>query len=127
MTASKARSAPQRIAEFLIELAPKPKGRPIAIEFPFEKGLVANRLGMRTESLSRALAKLSQLGVRVEKEIVLIDDLGNLRQFVRYAGERGGEKTARAGLLNVVQAYCGRYCRHPSVQDQLLMLRLTRS
>ncbi len=83
----KVRSAPQRIAGFIIGLAQKSEGRPIAIEFPFEKNLLANRLGMKPESFSRALAKLRPHGVTVEKETVLISDLGRLRHFAGYAGE----------------------------------------
>lgn len=73
------------------------QGRPNCDRISFREGVVANRLGMRTESLSRALAKLSQLGVRVEKEIVLIDDLGNLRQFVRYPESAGEKKPLAQG------------------------------
>jgi CRP/FNR family transcriptional regulator, dissimilatory nitrate respiration regulator len=83
----KVRSAPQRIAEFIIELVPKSESGAVAIEFPFEKSLLANRLGMKPESFSRALGKLKAHGVTVEKETATIADPGRLRQFVEYAGE----------------------------------------
>ncbi len=74
-------SAPQRIADFMIGLTDRRAG-PATIELPFEKGLLANRLGMKAESLSRALAQLRQYGVTVDREIVKIDDVERLAKFV---------------------------------------------
>ncbi|MGO8952327.1 MAG: Crp/Fnr family transcriptional regulator [Rhodomicrobium sp.] len=87
----KVRSAPQRIAEFIIGLAPKNEGGRAAIEFPFEKNLLANRLGMKPESFSRALGKLRPYGVTVEKETVMIDDLSKLHLLVEYAEDDKGQ------------------------------------
>jgi len=87
----KVRSAPQRIAEFIIGLAPKNEGGRTALEFPFEKNLLANRLGMKPESFSRALGKLRPYGVTVDKETIMIDDLGKLRHFVEYTEESDGQ------------------------------------
>lgn len=84
------RSAPQRIAEFILSLAPGRDTGPAEIEFPFEKNLLANRLGMKPESFSRALAKLRPCGLTVEKEIIKIADIARLRRFVDY-GEDGGQ------------------------------------
>jgi CRP/FNR family transcriptional regulator, dissimilatory nitrate respiration regulator len=83
-------SAPQRIADFLIKLCPTREGS-CAIELPYEKALIAGRLGMKPESLSRALAKLRPLGVSVEREHVSIVDVDLLVRFVesRDAGEEG--------------------------------------
>ncbi len=83
----KVRTAPQRIAEFIIGLAPKGGGAPAEIEFPFEKNLLANRLGMKPESFSRALAKLRPYGVTVDKENVRIANPGKLQDFVDYTGD----------------------------------------
>ncbi len=82
----KVRSAPQRIADFLVRLTPVRKG-PAIIELPFEKGLLANRLGMKPESFSRALANLRAHGVAVERGTVSIADIGRLLSFVEYAPE----------------------------------------
>ena len=49
------------------------------------KSLLANRLGMKPESLSRALARLRAHGVTVNREIVKIADVGRLVSFVEYA------------------------------------------
>jgi CRP-like cAMP-binding protein len=80
----KVRSAPQRIAEFIIRMTETRDG-PAVIELPFEKGLLANRLGMKPESFSRALSQLRARGVTVEREIVKIADVGRLLSFVEYA------------------------------------------
>ncbi len=77
----KSLSAPQRIADFLITLCPVREGS-CAIELPYEKALIASRLGMKPESLSRALAKLRPLGVSVEREHVSIVDVDLLVRFV---------------------------------------------
>ena len=83
----KVRSAPQRIAEFIIGLAPGNVDGPAKIEFPFEKNLLANRLGMKPESFSRALSRLRPHGVTVDKEAVTIADLGRLRALAGCGDE----------------------------------------
>lgn len=82
-------SAPQRLAEFLARLSPVKEGS-ATIELPYEKALLANRLGMKPESLSRALAKLRPLGVSVDREHVSIVDVTLLTQFVD-SSDRGDE------------------------------------
>ena len=76
----KSLTAPQRIADFLVRLAPASEGA-CTIELPYEKALIANRLGMKPESLSRALAKLRPLGVSVDREHVAIADVRLIARF----------------------------------------------
>ncbi len=76
----KSLTAPQRIAAFLVNLAPISEGSCL-IELPYEKTLIAQRLGMKPESLSRALAKLRPLGIRVDRENVSVSDLRLLARF----------------------------------------------
>ncbi|WP_290997509.1 Crp/Fnr family transcriptional regulator [Hyphomicrobium sp.] len=80
----KVRSAPQRIADFLIRLAPAREGSAV-VELPFEKSLLANRLGMKPESFSRALRRLRSYGVTVERETVKIADVARLLGYVEYS------------------------------------------
>jgi CRP-like cAMP-binding protein len=80
-------SAAQRIADFLIERCPTREGA-CAVDLPYEKTLIANRLGMKPESFSRALAKLKPLGVTVNRERVDIADVRALIDFV----ERGEDE-----------------------------------
>lgn len=82
-------SAPQRTADFLVGLSSVSEGS-VTIELPYEKALIANRLGMKPESLSRALAKLRPLGVSVDRERVTIADVQLLIRFVE-ATDRGEE------------------------------------
>lgn len=75
-------SAPRRVASFLVELCPEPTGS-CTVELPYEKGLLANRLGMKPESFSRAVSRLRPLGIKVDREIVTIADVAAL---AAYAG-----------------------------------------
>jgi len=85
----KARSAPERIADFLLDQTPETHGA-ATVALPYEKALIANRLGMQPESFSRALAKLRAFGVTVCRDNVLIRDVGALIAFAaRPAGEGG--------------------------------------
>ena len=52
------------------------------VNLPYEKALIAKRLGMTPESLSRALFKLRPLGVSVNQENVSIADVAALRRYV---------------------------------------------
>ena len=76
----KARSAPQRIADFLVKQTPMTSG-PARITLPYEKALIASRLGIKPESFSRALGKLAELGVVVDRDSVSIDDVARLAAF----------------------------------------------
>jgi CRP-like cAMP-binding protein len=73
-------SAPRRIADFLVGLCPA-NSSSCKITLPYEKSLIANRLGMQPESFSRAITKLRPLGVVVEREHVDIADVASLTQF----------------------------------------------
>lgn len=74
--------ATRRIAGFLAGLAGPARGA-IEVEFPYEKTLIAGRLGMTPESFSRGLAKLRDLGVTVERERVTIARIETLRHLAR--------------------------------------------
>lgn len=76
----KGRSAPQRIADFFVKLADCAAGE-AQIALPYEKALIASRLGMKPESFSRALGKLGALGVVVARESVMIRDVARLATF----------------------------------------------
>jgi CRP/FNR family transcriptional regulator, dissimilatory nitrate respiration regulator len=81
----KAKSAPQRIASFFIGLANSRSGS-ARVALPYEKALIASRLGMKPESFSRALTRLSALGVAVERESVTIRDVAKLAAFADGTG-----------------------------------------
>lgn len=79
-------TGPQRLADFLLRLC-SDSGVSCMIQLPYEKSLIANRLGMKPESLSRALVKLKPLGVSVDRDTVSVEDLRKLAQFVEDAGD----------------------------------------
>jgi len=76
----KARSAPQRIADFFVKQAAAASG-PVSLALPYEKALIASRLGMKPESFSRALGQLARHGVTVDRDSVSIADVARLAAF----------------------------------------------
>lgn len=80
-----AQSGLQRVADFLLSLAACSKG-PCTIALPYDKSLIAGRLGLKPESLSRVFAKLRSVGVDVRASDVVVDDVATLLDLV--ASER---------------------------------------
>lgn len=77
----KLKTTAQRLAAFLLSLADSDEGA-AKVRFPYDKKLVADELGMKPESLSRALAKLARQGVQSRADnVVVIEDLDTLRAF----------------------------------------------
>lgn len=77
----KLKTTAQRLGSFLLSLCGVPSGA-AEIRFPYDKKLVADELGMKPESLSRALTKLGRLGVESRPDnVVAVADVGRLRQF----------------------------------------------
>lgn len=75
-------NAPQRIGCFLLRLADQSASAPITIYLPYDKTLVASRLGMQPETFSRALAKLKkETGIRVKGATIEIDNMMRLSQY----------------------------------------------
>jgi len=80
-----AQSGMQRVADFLISLTSCVKG-PCKIALPYDKSLIAGRLGLKPESLSRIFARLRAVGVHVRTSDVVVDDVTRLQNLV--ASER---------------------------------------
>jgi len=78
-----ARSTSQRLGDFLLGLCDTCEGGDsrVTIDLPYDKSLVAARLGMKPESLSRALVKLRNVGVSTQGHQVLLEDIPQLRNF----------------------------------------------
>jgi CRP-like cAMP-binding protein len=74
------RSGTQRVADFLLKLCSVREG-PVEIALPYDKSLIASRLGMKPESFSRALARLRELGVRSERSHVSVSNVAVLAEF----------------------------------------------
>ncbi len=76
----KAQTGAQRVAEFLLELCNCVTGSCV-VGLPYDKVLIAGRLGMKPESLSRAFHKLRTVGVIVDGHHAAIEDIGRLRYY----------------------------------------------
>lgn len=79
-------SAVERLSAFLLALAPRSTGT-VAVTLPGSRRLVAGRLGVTPQSLSRAFATLRTLGVSGGSRQVTIVDPGRLRDFIARAPE----------------------------------------
>ena len=73
-------SSTERLARFLVKLCPKDAEEAV-VKFPVEKSLIAGRLGMQPETLSRGLAKLRKIGVDTKGSMVTISDVNALRKY----------------------------------------------
>jgi CRP/FNR family transcriptional activator FtrB len=76
------RSGLERLANWILAHNEK-VGRPGSFRLTIEKKALANLLGMRPENLSRSLAELADLGVRVDGAKVTIVDFDALTEFAR--------------------------------------------
>ena len=77
----KAHTGAQRVAEFLIELCDADSGT-CTIKLPYDKSLIAARLGMQPQSLSRAFNRLESQGVTISQNQATIADVGALRGYM---------------------------------------------
>lgn len=77
----KMQSGVQRVAEFLAALCDRDSGS-CTIALPYDKMLIAARLGIKPESLSRSLAKLRSFGVEVHAHHVIVHDVEKLQGIV---------------------------------------------
>jgi CRP-like cAMP-binding protein len=73
----KAQNADQRLANFILSLCP-PGVEQCRFRLPYDKRLIAQQLGVKQETLSRAFAKLRDHGVRTETREVLVESVSRL-------------------------------------------------
>lgn len=71
----------QRVAEFLVEQSPAQSGT-CTVHLPYEKTLIASKLGMKAESLSRVFQRLRSYGVRIRRDMAVIDDVAALAKVL---------------------------------------------
>ncbi|AXT29023.1 Crp/Fnr family transcriptional regulator (plasmid) [Ruegeria sp. AD91A] len=76
----KAQTGAQRVAEFLLNLCDRDSGQ-CEVELPYDKMLIAGRLGMKPESLSRAFSRLKPVGVKIDRNHADIADMDDLRNY----------------------------------------------
>lgn len=83
----KSQNADQRLAHFLLALCPPGEDR-CRFRLPYDKRLIAARLGVKQETLSRAFAKLRAFGVRTETRNVHVESVAHLADQCDRLGER---------------------------------------
>ena len=81
----KLKTTAQRLGGFLLSLVDEKvaaKGGKVQVRFPYDKRIVAEKLGMKPESLSRALGRLASIGVKsLPDNSVVIGDIERLSRF----------------------------------------------
>ncbi|TAN47646.1 MAG: cyclic nucleotide-binding domain-containing protein [Rhodospirillales bacterium] len=82
----KLKSASQRLALYLMSLTPRREGSAI-LHLPHNKILIAGRVGVRPETLSRVFFSLKKEGVVSEHQTVAITDLKRLAAFCHEGAE----------------------------------------
>jgi len=91
----KAKLGVQRLAEFLVSLCPNGQDTcqdTCTVALPYDKTLIAGRLGIKPESLSRAFAKLRSVGVHVHAAHIEVRNPDRLRRFADY--DRGSARNS---------------------------------
>lgn len=81
-----AHSSPKRVGHFFLKLCSDKNGS-VVFDLPFDKALIARRLGMQPETFSRALRQLREIGVATQGPKVTVADVTALREFCGDIGE----------------------------------------
>jgi CRP-like cAMP-binding protein len=80
---TKVQNAPQRIACFLLRLCNQKEEGPITLHLPYDKTLLASRLGMQPETFSRALNRLrDDTGLTIKGGSIEIPAIKTLTKYV---------------------------------------------
>lgn len=80
----KAKTPAQRLAWFLVNLSGRQSGGAtgrVTVRLPCAKGIVAARIGITPESLSRALSRLKALGVTSNGDEITLSNIERVRSF----------------------------------------------
>jgi CRP-like cAMP-binding protein len=83
MALNATQKAPQRVGSFLLRLCPRDKTTGVVFHLPYDKTLIADTLGMKGETFSRALNVLRlKTGLRIKGTSVEIGRVDKLIEFV---------------------------------------------
>lgn len=74
-------TAPQRVGCFLLHFTGNATEGEVTFELPYEKSLIATKLGMKPETFSRTLTQLKQQGVEIEGRHVTLKNITTLSDF----------------------------------------------
>jgi CRP/FNR family transcriptional regulator, transcriptional activator FtrB len=78
----KLRTSAERVGSYLLSLAVE-QGGSATVELPYLKRVLAERMGMTPENLSRAFARLRERGVQIKGSRVIIEDVEKLAAYCR--------------------------------------------
>lgn len=78
-------SAPQRVATFLLRFVDAEATGGAIVELPYDKQLIAGRIGMTPETLSRSFHRLGDIGVTVQADEIHIENVRQIREFASAA------------------------------------------
>lgn len=92
ITLIKRRNLTQKLASVFVEMCPEAAGS-AKFTLPYEKTLIAARIGTTRESLSRTFTELKKLGVEVNRAHVTIE---NVDQLKRFAGKTSWDQETGA-------------------------------
>ncbi len=87
-------SVTQRIADFFLRQTAATSGS-ATFALPYSKTLIASLVGTKPECFSRSLVELRQHGVKVTRDIVTVQDVGDLAVF---AGAPSNDEIGRQGV-----------------------------
>lgn len=77
-------SGDERVAEFILSLTSVRSG-PAIFSLPYEKNLIANQLGIKPETFSRALFRLKSIGIEVKGSQITVRDMEALVMFLQQS------------------------------------------
>jgi CRP/FNR family transcriptional activator FtrB len=84
----KLRTSAQRLAGYLLSLIKEPDVNPARFVLPYEKRLLAAKLGCSKENLSRIFDTLRSVGVTTRDKAVVVGSVSALREYAEAAGRR---------------------------------------
>ncbi len=89
----------RRVSAFLLSLASCEEGE-VTVSLPLKKVIIASRLGMEPESLSRVLGRLRDFGVQTQGASVRIQDVALLRRLHLFGEETAPRRNASAAAAH---------------------------
>ena len=79
----KLRTSVERLAAWIIQTCKADGGNQASLELRFNKRILASRLGMAPENLSRNLALLERYGVHNAGRDIMVEDVRRLAEFAK--------------------------------------------
>jgi CRP-like cAMP-binding protein len=75
-------TAPQRIGCFLLRLCKDSNAKNVTLHLPYDKSLIASRLGMKAETFSRALSKLrEEVDMSINGSSIVLPSVQKLSEY----------------------------------------------